>query len=130
MSSEPDSLTESILSSNPTVDKGSSVFRPSWVRHNGVIYKTNNCFLIKDSDGLDPKFVKVEEILVIGNCLLTFIVHDKSNSDNDLVMVAWCDSNGNDGKVHSSFSFLTVRHARIWWALVRTERQQILLHRV
>ena len=33
-------------------------------------------FLIKESDGLDPKFVKLEEILVIGNCLITFIVNE------------------------------------------------------
>ena len=33
-------------------------------------------FLIKESDGLDPKFVKLEEILVIGNCLITFIVDE------------------------------------------------------
>ena len=76
LSSEPESLSESIVRSNPTVDTGSSVFRPSWVRHEGVLYKANNCFLIKDSDGLDPKFVTVEEILVIGSCLLVFIVHE------------------------------------------------------
>ena len=33
-------------------------------------------FLIKELDGLNPKFVKLEEILVIGNCLITFIVHE------------------------------------------------------
>ena len=76
LSSEPESLRESILCSNPTVDTGSAVFRPSWVRHNGVLYKANNCFLMKGSDGLDPKFVKLEEILVIGNCLLTFVVYE------------------------------------------------------
>ena len=73
LSSEPDSLSESILRSNPTLDASSSVFRPSWVLYERVLYKANNCFLIKESDGLDPKFVKLE---VIGNCLITFIVNE------------------------------------------------------
>ena len=33
---------------------------------------------------------------------------DKSNSDNELVMVVCCDSDGKDEKVHSRISFLTV----------------------
>ena len=76
LSSEPDSLSESILRSNPAVDASSSVFRPSWVRYEGVLYKTNNCYLIKESDGLDPKFIKLVEILVIGNSLVIFVVND------------------------------------------------------
>lgn len=71
LSSEPDKF---ILCSDPTLDASSSVFCPSWVRYEGVLYKANNCFLIKESDRLDPKFVKVEEMLVIGNCLLTFSI--------------------------------------------------------
>ena len=47
LSSEPDSLSESIIRSNPTLDASSSVFRPSWVQYEGVLYKANNCFLIK-----------------------------------------------------------------------------------
>lgn len=64
------------IQSNPTTDLASSVFRPSWVRYDGIMYKANNCFLIKASDGLDPVFVKLEEILVIGNSLVTFFVQE------------------------------------------------------
>ena len=35
----------------------------------------SNCF-----DGLDPKFIKVVEILVIGNSLVTFVVNVIGNS--------------------------------------------------
>ena len=59
-----------IVQSNPTIDLALSVFRPSWVRYDGIMCKANNCFLIKACDGLDPVFVK----LVIGNSLVTFIV--------------------------------------------------------
>ena len=76
LSSEPDSIHEHILHSNPAVDTSSSVFRPSWVRYEGVVYKANNCYLIKESDGLDIRFVKLAEILVISNSLVTFVVHD------------------------------------------------------
>ena len=63
-----------IVQSNPTIDLALSVFRPSWVRYDGIMCKANNCFLIKACDGLDPVFVKLEEILVIGSSLVTFIV--------------------------------------------------------
>ena len=36
----------------------------------------HTCFLIKACDGLDPVFVKLVEILVIGNSLVTFIVQE------------------------------------------------------
>ena len=53
-----------------------SVFRPSWACYEGILYNPNNCFLIKACDGLDPVFVKLVEILVIGNSLVTFIVQE------------------------------------------------------
>ena len=33
---------------------------------------------------------------------------DKSNSDNELLMVVWCDPNGTDEKIHTQIRFLTV----------------------
>ena len=35
-----------------------------------------NCFLIKACDGLHPVFVRLVEIVVIGNNLVTFIVQE------------------------------------------------------
>ena len=74
LSCESDNVKTMLTESNSTIDLASTVFRPSWVRSDGIMYKANNCFLIESSDGLDPIFVKLEEILVIGNCLVTFIV--------------------------------------------------------
>ena len=47
------------------------MFRPTWVRREGVVYKA---FLISGSDGLDPLFVKLDELLVIGGSTLLFVV--------------------------------------------------------
>ena len=76
LSDESDDLRTMIIQSNPTIDTASSVFRPSWACYEGILYKPNNCFLIKACDGLDPVFVKLVEILVIGNSLVTFIVQE------------------------------------------------------
>lgn len=54
----------------------SMVFRPTWACYQGIKYVANNCFLIKGSDGLNPIFVQLCEILVIGGNLVTFLVLD------------------------------------------------------
>ena len=61
---EMTTLREAIIQLFPDISQESYVFRPTWVRK-GVTYKANNCFLICDSDGLDPKFVKLDELLVL-----------------------------------------------------------------
>ena len=52
------------------------VFRPTWVRYQGIKCLANNCFLIKGSDGIDPIFVQLREILVIGGNLVTLVALD------------------------------------------------------
>ena len=43
-----------------------TVFHPTWVRRNGILYKSNNSYLIIKSDGLDPIFGQLDDILVVG----------------------------------------------------------------
>lgn len=70
---EPTALREVLVSVIPEVNLDSKVFRPTWVKREGIVYKANNCFLICGSDGLDPKFVKLDEVLIIGGSLLVFV---------------------------------------------------------
>ena len=76
LSGESDNLRTTVIQSIPTIDTASSVFCPSWACYEGILYKSNNCFLTKVCDGLDPVFV---EISVIGNkssCNINFIVQE------------------------------------------------------
>lgn len=52
------------------------VFRPSWVTYNNKTYKANNCYLIRDTDGIDPIFVRLVEVLVIHGSQVVFIVEE------------------------------------------------------
>ena len=48
------------------------MFRPTWVRRNGVLYQSNNAYLITSSDGLDPVFVPIDDVMVIGGDMVIF----------------------------------------------------------
>ena len=37
------------------------MFHPVWVKQDGIKYRGDKHFLIHDSDGLDPKFVNLDE---------------------------------------------------------------------
>ncbi len=50
-----------------------SIFHPHWVRKDGILYK-DNAFLVIGSDGLDPIFGQLNELLVIGGDMVIFIV--------------------------------------------------------
>ena len=52
----------------------STVFHPNWVRKDGILYK-DDVFLITGSDGLDPLFVQLAELLVVGGDMVVFVVH-------------------------------------------------------
>lgn len=52
----------------------SSVFHPRWVCKDGITYK-DEVFLITGSDGLDPIFAQLDELLVIGGDMVIFVVH-------------------------------------------------------
>ena len=54
----------------PQVHQEATVCRPAWVKMNGILYKANNAFLIVGTDGLDPVFGQLSNILVINNSVV------------------------------------------------------------
>lgn len=52
-----------------------AVFRPTWVCRNGVLYQSNNAYLITSSDGLDPVFGHIDDITVVGGDMVIFALY-------------------------------------------------------
>lgn len=50
-----------------------SVFHPKWVRKNGVLYQCNNAYLITGSDGLNPVFSHLDDLMVVGGDMVLFV---------------------------------------------------------
>ena len=50
----------------PQISDEATLFCPKWVRRYGTLYKNNNTYLIIKSDGLDPIFGRLDELMVIG----------------------------------------------------------------
>ena len=71
---ETKNIQDSLITVVPQMSPHSVVFRPSWVRKNGILYQANNTFLITGSDGLDPIFGFLIEMLVVGGDMLIFVV--------------------------------------------------------
>ena len=40
----------------------------------GILYKVNNSYLVVDTDGLDPVFGRLNNILIVSNSLIVFQV--------------------------------------------------------
>ena len=76
LQNESSTLKEAIIRVLPEVSLASTVFHPTWVKQDGIKYKADNCFLIYGCDGLDPKFVKLDELLVVGSSTLLFVVRE------------------------------------------------------
>lgn len=73
---EPTTVKQAIVRVLPNVSLLSAVFRPVWVVRDGIKYKPDNCFLIGGTDGLDPKFLKLNELIVLGTNTLLFVVSE------------------------------------------------------
>ena len=58
----------------PQLNMDASIFRPRWVRRNGILYQCNNAYLITASDGLDPVFSRLDDLIVIGGDMVVFVV--------------------------------------------------------
>jgi hypothetical protein len=56
----------------PELSQEASVFRPTWVKYHGIKYQCNNAYLIVGSDGLDPLFGHLNDILVVGGDMVIF----------------------------------------------------------
>ena len=51
---ESENVQDALISVLPQLSLVATVFRPTWVRRNCLLYQCNNTYLITDSDGLDP----------------------------------------------------------------------------
>lgn len=57
----------------PQLNEQTSVFRPKWICKLSTMYKEKS-FIIIGSDGLDPVFGRIEDILVIAGDYVLFVV--------------------------------------------------------
>ena len=58
-------VRQEIIRVLPNISLHLTVFHPVWAVRDEIKYKHYNCFLIHSTDGLDPKFVKLNELLVL-----------------------------------------------------------------
>ena len=58
-------IQEKVRHIMPHVSSEASFFRPTWMKIFSVTYQPNNAFLIIGSDGLDPIFARLDDLLVI-----------------------------------------------------------------
>ena len=58
----------------PQISPQSTIFQPKWVQKNGTRYSNNNVYVIIRSDGLDPVFGRLDELMVIGGDLVIFVL--------------------------------------------------------
>lgn len=59
-----------MLNHFPQTSLESTIFRPKWIRKDGILYQANNAYLITGTDGLDPRFSYLKEVLVINGYLV------------------------------------------------------------
>lgn len=64
-----------ICSIFPQLSEEASVYHTKWVNNNGILYRNNNVYVIIKSDGLDPVFGQLDNILVIGGNLVIFVLY-------------------------------------------------------
>jgi hypothetical protein len=72
--SETDDMKASLSNITPDIGPECCIFHPTWICKDSITYKPNNCFLVKGTDGLDPVFVCLLELLVLHGSLVVFIV--------------------------------------------------------
>ena len=71
---ETDSVQAGILGIFPDLSVEATIFHTKWVRRFGTIYKNNNAYAIIKSDGLDPVFGYVEDLIVLEGMSIVFVV--------------------------------------------------------
>ena len=74
MSEESQNFQYCLIRIFPQLSVASNVFRPICVRKNGTLYQTNYTYLITGFDGLDPQFLFLNELLVIGSDEIVVVV--------------------------------------------------------
>lgn len=71
---ENNDIQDSLLHIVPDLSLEAVVFHPKWVKKDGILYQCNNVYLITGSDGLDPIFSHLDDLLVIGGDMCVFVV--------------------------------------------------------
>ncbi len=74
LSSEPVAFRVELRSHFPYINGSSMIFRPTWVKSNGITYKNNNTYLIIGADDSEPKFGRILDIIVVGGDIFVFHV--------------------------------------------------------
>ena len=95
----------------PDLSLDATIFRPTWVKRDGIIYKVNNAYLIVDSDGLDPIFGQLDDFFVIGGDIVIFCVTLCKVLYYDSHYHSYVVANTSNRKVVSSLVDHTVYHA-------------------
>lgn len=67
-------IQDHIIREVPNIAMDTLLHRPNWVCRDRVQYKSNNAYIIVGTDGLDPCFAYVDELIVVGGDLLFFLV--------------------------------------------------------
>ena len=71
---ESPEVLENVKKIAPYASLDATLFRPTWVKKDGIIYKLNNAYLIVNSDGLDPIFGHLDDFFVLGGDMVMFCV--------------------------------------------------------
>lgn len=71
---ETHDIQDSLLGLFPQLSLEATVFHPTWVRRNGIQYQSNNTYLVTGSDGLDPVFSRLDDLMLIGGDMVVFVV--------------------------------------------------------
>lgn len=74
VSQEARDIQEGLAKLLPELSPEATVFHAKWVRKNVVLYQSNNAFVITETDGLDPVFGRLDEILIVGGDMIVFAV--------------------------------------------------------
>lgn len=71
---ESEDIREYLRQMYPQLCETSTLFRPRWVCKQSTTYRADNTFVITQSDGLDPIFGQVNDVLVIGGDFVLFVL--------------------------------------------------------
>ena len=71
---ESRNIHDSLMKTLPQMSCDSTIFHPTWVRKDGILYQANNTYLVTDLDGLDPIFSYLHEVLLVSSHVVVFVV--------------------------------------------------------
>ena len=76
LSEQPELLAGLIQQALPAISDDATIFNPNWVKKNSIHYSSNNCYVIINTDGMDPTFGHIIDIYVVGgNMMLLHLYH-------------------------------------------------------